>query len=320
MKALMIILALLAPLMGRGQIFLDWYEEAPSATLLLDDYPNATSAYSLRKLRAAYSGNCVEVRRVSDGTLSNIGFSGNVIDTVALKAFCAGTNCFVRTWYDQSTNGRNGIQTTNARQPQIVSSGTILYAGGLPTIAYDGTDDVLEVTTSGLNTGAALYSFEVYQTNAAAALNSNTMLTWALGVANSSTMLISKASSTGFLTNETFFLDTRRTATGAGRAGSTTYARSANTLVQETVEVLSTGFGMYQNSSAVTFNAFSSTAITDNLTPNNSTYAAVLYLGAMFVPPSGGVFTAQRISEMVFYNTNQSSNRTGIETNQQNFY
>ena len=35
---------------------------------LLDSYPNATAAYSLRKLRRAYTGDSIEVRRSSDNT------------------------------------------------------------------------------------------------------------------------------------------------------------------------------------------------------------------------------------------------------------
>jgi hypothetical protein len=34
--------------------------------LLLDDYPNAAVAYSLRKLRTDYTGNSIRVRRSSD--------------------------------------------------------------------------------------------------------------------------------------------------------------------------------------------------------------------------------------------------------------
>jgi len=36
---------------------------APSGNLLLDDYPSAAAAYSLRKLRTAYSGSAIRVRR-----------------------------------------------------------------------------------------------------------------------------------------------------------------------------------------------------------------------------------------------------------------
>jgi hypothetical protein len=41
----------------------------------------------LRKVKASYSGNCIDVRRSSDDTTSSIGFSGNELDTTALEAF-----------------------------------------------------------------------------------------------------------------------------------------------------------------------------------------------------------------------------------------
>lgn len=93
---------------------------------LLDDYPSAAAAYSLRKLRTAYTGSAIRVRRASDNTEQDIGFVNNVLDTSTLTSFCSGTNGFVKTWYDQSGNGINATQTTAASQPQIVSSGTYL--------------------------------------------------------------------------------------------------------------------------------------------------------------------------------------------------
>lgn len=142
MKNILLFFGLLWALGASGQIYIDSYRfggGAPPATLLLDDYPNAAAAYSLRKLRTAYTGNCIEVRRVSDGTTSNIGFSGGVVDTVTLKTFCASTNCFIRTWYDQSTNANHATQTTNANQPQIVASGSLIYSAGKPTIQFTNT-------------------------------------------------------------------------------------------------------------------------------------------------------------------------------------
>ena len=129
MRQALIIFALLWALGASGQnpIFINSYRfgAAPAANLLLDDYPNAAAAYSLRKLRTAYTGDCIVVRRSSTGDTLAIGFSGNYLDTAALKTFCSGTNCFVRHWYDQSGDGNDLRQTTDANQPQIVASGVI---------------------------------------------------------------------------------------------------------------------------------------------------------------------------------------------------
>lgn len=117
---------------------------------LLDTYPNAAAAYSVRKLRAAYTGSAIRVRRSSDNAEQNIGFSGGNLDTTSLTSFCSGTNGFVTTWYDQSGNANNAVQTTAANQPQIVSSGSVITRYGKPTITYDGSNDFMLLTTAKL--------------------------------------------------------------------------------------------------------------------------------------------------------------------------
>jgi hypothetical protein len=109
-------------------------ETAPSFILDQISAPDA-AAYSLRKLRTAYSGAAINVRRSSDGATQDIGFtaSGN-LDTVTLLAFVGTGNGFVTTWYDQSGNGRNATQTDSTRQPQIVNNGAIETQNGKPTI------------------------------------------------------------------------------------------------------------------------------------------------------------------------------------------
>lgn len=97
----------------------------------LDTYTGAAGAYSTRKLRTAYSGSCIRVRRTSDSTETDIGFSSSgALNGTALTSHCTGTNCFVTTWYDQSGNSRNATQTTTARQPKIYDSSTGLYTRG----------------------------------------------------------------------------------------------------------------------------------------------------------------------------------------------
>ena len=126
--------------------------------LLLDLYPNSSAAYSLRKLRTAYSGSAIRVRRASDNTEQNIGFDAlGDLDTSALTTFCTGTNGFITTWYDQSTNGRNATQTTAVRQPQIVASGNITTDGGKPALTFNG-NYYFEIVNKPL-TGVTQYSF-----------------------------------------------------------------------------------------------------------------------------------------------------------------
>ena len=93
------------------------------------------TAFSLRQLGSAYSGKAIQVRRSSDNTMQDIGFTtAGDLDTVALKAFVGSGNGFVNIWYDQSGNGINATQTNTANQPQIVSNGVINRDNGKPVM------------------------------------------------------------------------------------------------------------------------------------------------------------------------------------------
>lgn len=109
--------------------------KTPAFSFLLDTYSGAAAAYSLRKLRSAYSGNCIRVRRSSGVPAEqDIGFVNNVLDTASLLTFVGAGNGFVTTFYDQSGNARDMTQSTVVNQPQIVSSGSILTLNSKPTI------------------------------------------------------------------------------------------------------------------------------------------------------------------------------------------
>jgi len=141
-----------ASLTGAGTTAANLTVNAPSASLLLDLYPNAAAAYSLRKLRTAYTGGAVRVRRsiVPIGELAeqDIGFVAGELDTVSLLAFCGAGNGFVTTWYDQSGNGINASQGTALNQPQIVSSGVVILLNAKPSLQFDNTSDVLITSNS----------------------------------------------------------------------------------------------------------------------------------------------------------------------------
>lgn len=100
--------------------------------------PGYYGNFSLRKLNSAYTGNCIEIRRGSDNTTTNIGFANNVLDESAISSFCSGTTCYVKTWYDQSGLGNNFNQTTNSNQPIIYQSGAVETLNGKPAINFDG--------------------------------------------------------------------------------------------------------------------------------------------------------------------------------------
>ena len=129
----------------------------PSFTGILDGRAVPEIAVSLYRLRSSYSGPLIRVRRSSDNAEQNIG-AGTVaggLDTTALSAFCSTSSCFVRSWFDQSGNGRDAGNATNSWQPRIVNAGTIERLNGLPAPYFK--NNAL-VTTNLLPTASAVWS------------------------------------------------------------------------------------------------------------------------------------------------------------------
>ena len=117
--------------------------------LLLDAVPGAAAAYSLRQLSNAYTGPVVTVRRSSDDAEED--FRASEIDDGTLAAFCGAGDGLVKTWFDQSGNGRDGSQATLADQPKIVSSGSLVTEGGKAALEFDGVGDTLEIGSIGIS-------------------------------------------------------------------------------------------------------------------------------------------------------------------------
>jgi len=104
---------------------------------LLDKVPSAYAAYSVRKLRSAYSGSCLKVRRSSDNATQDIGFANGLINTASLLTFCGAGNGFIDTWYNQVGSGApDAVQATAAAQPQIVASGALITSNGRLTAQF----------------------------------------------------------------------------------------------------------------------------------------------------------------------------------------
>lgn len=115
--------------------------------LLLDLYPGATAAYSLRRLDQNYTGFAVQVRRLSDNATQDIGFVNNEFDSAALIAFASNTTAAVTIWYDQSGNGNNLTNGTALEQPKftVVNNKyalSFIAASGQRLISATGTNAI----------------------------------------------------------------------------------------------------------------------------------------------------------------------------------
>jgi hypothetical protein len=88
---------------------------SPSPSYLLDSYGGATAAYSLRKLRAGYTGSAIRVRRSNDNTTLDVGFDANGnLDTTSMLNFVGGQNLYLPSEDLSGFNwGGNGVNRTS---------------------------------------------------------------------------------------------------------------------------------------------------------------------------------------------------------------
>lgn len=257
---------------------------------LLDLYPSAAAAYSLRKLRTAYTGSAIRVRRASDSTEQDIGFANNVLDTSSLTSFCSGTNGFVTTWYDQSGNGRNATQTTAANQPQIVSSGSVINVNTKASLQFDGVNQRFNIPTISI-------AFNNLSIIGVVKSDSATSNGFAFANPDSERIYL------GYITSSTLYFGYNDAATKFNLGAATTN--------QELIELYAgTNANAYRNTNASTqITSATTTLNTDNLS-----------IGSYKKSGSITTYYDGNIQEIIMYTSNQSSNRTGIESNINSFY
>jgi len=161
---------------------------------ILDDFPNALAAFSLRKLSSTYTGSALRVRRdnITFPEEVNIDFDSNDVvsmdsPVIAVVGVTLATNLgefvvapgysdpdgigapqstAVVQWYDQSGNGWILDQTPSlAYQPSFNGPGVFYDLNGKPSIYFDGSNDELtEGSVFGLgNTISDVVQFSVQQ-------------------------------------------------------------------------------------------------------------------------------------------------------------
>jgi len=115
-----------------------------AAALLLDLFPGAAAAYSLRQLNSKYFGPAIRVQRLADSAVQDIGFLNKGLDIPALELFIGNDDGLVTIIYDQSGNGIDlDAQTVESRFPKIIVSGVLQESNNLPAVLFDGSNDVL---------------------------------------------------------------------------------------------------------------------------------------------------------------------------------
>jgi hypothetical protein len=260
--------------------------------LLLDTYSGAAAAYSLRKLNSSYSGSAIRVRRSSDNTESDIGFtSSGDLNESALLSFVGSGNGFVHTWYDQSGNGFHVSQTTNANQPRIVNAGVVEKVDSNASIFYDGTNDFLR------NTSVTMQIRAVHHV---------TKSTKNSGVQT----IVRHGNESADVSTTQFFRFENAAYLSAGGANLTF---SASTSVTPSNKLL--GTSLFDSSSLSQYiNGVAGSV--DNVGTTLGSNTILLNIGQHF----GAEYFQGRMLEIIIYPSDQSTNRTAIESNINTYY
>jgi hypothetical protein len=268
---------------------------------LLDLYPGAAAAYSLRLLNSAYTGAAIRVRVDIPGDPEfDIGFVSGELDTPTLLSVVGANDAYIDTLYDQSGNGYDATQSTAVSQPQIVSSGSVILENGKPAIEFDGIDDVL------------IYNGLVYTTNtvfATAVVLDNSSVNFANIISqNSGSPQIGRSGILGIDGS------TPRKSSYFFNNGISYINRSSGTIINNT-QILMTNYSQSNNY----FNALNGGSGNNDISGQSFTPVSTNGFAIGALPIGGGFFTG-KIQEANIWNSDQSLNKTGIETNINDFY
>ncbi len=273
---------------------------------LLDLFPNAAAAYSLRKLRAAYGGAAVRVRESGGNTEADIGFtSAGELDTTALLAHCGANDGFVTVWYDQSLSN-DATQTTAANQPKIVNAGSLVTENGKAAVGFDGTDDVLtlpaSIGTPFTGQGKAISSFSV------SSIVSGNKTLWSItGTGNDDYYFASHDGS-----RFKFFArgngGTLKSSTSSNTFGAGQYLKSD--ILPEEAASVQNGDMYIDGTQEVTSFDYATTSKTLDRGGG---------IGALVRSSISAYFNGNH-QELIFYPSDQSTNRTGIEGSINEYY
>lgn len=254
---------------------------------LLAKYPGAAAAFSLRKLSPSYTSNAIRIRRASDNAEQDIGFTGEDLDTAAVNSFCSGTNGFIATWYDQSGNSRNATQVTAASQPKIYDNSTgIVLTNGKPSLRFEGSQFL--GVSGALSSQPNSYFIVKILDNPTTASAGNTITD---GTIASIRRLIDVTAGSRYRIFAGSIFTTTVTANNTQTLLFTLFNGASSSLAKNNGAVSSGNAGTLSGS---------------NIRIGTNVTAAFFLIG--------------NINEFIIYNSNQTTNRTGIETNINNYY
>jgi len=275
-------------------------------TPLLNEYPGAAAAYSLRRLKSWDDGKrVVRVRRASDNSEKD--FSAAEVSNGTLTGWVgAGNDGFVSTWYDQSGNSNDATQAVVTSQPKIVDGG-VLVTGG---IDFDGVDDGLFTSSNFTDTLQSATFFAVTKDNTTSGTASMVRIRPNGSPGTVDGFVWEKSTSDTYGPNTILEGANAMLAAADAGQGTRTTTENLNTLIYQPSQILA-----YENG---TLDATLTNVRSGSLPVGDVTLVDQLWLGQNFddnARPFNGT-----MSEVIIYFTDQSANRAAIETNINNQY
>jgi hypothetical protein len=262
-----------------------WSGKKNDFDFVLDTYGNAAVAYSVRKLREAYTGPCVEVRRSTDNATQDIGFVNNYIDESALSSFGGSASLFISKIYDQTGNGSHATRIGSDPadfEPRILTSGVIDKVNGKASFHFK------NASRMEFSSITPISFFVVYKREEARGIEYMVGATGGNGI-------FSGGSSGGV--------------TGFG------YASANSIRVQNTTENFNQNQSTYIGD---TLKKVWSNG-TDEATASSTSYSEVALDTLGRRDQTATTFWGWH-QEIILYTSNKSSDRTGIEANQMNYF
>ena len=196
----------------------------------------------------------------------------------------------VTTFYDQSGNGNNATNSTASEQPLVVSGGTLVEENGKAAIQFDGVDDHVKASIS-------ITDYPV--TNAIVQANdpTNSGYAWSL---NNDTQSTQYYSNSDYSSSSIAFHTIRNSA-------SVFFSQSWTDDDQNL---------LFAYSKANNDHAFGVNGGGLNTSTNSTTFPSVNNIAIGRLRFIGGPLSyLGKIQELIIFTSDQSSNRTGIETN-----
>jgi hypothetical protein len=247
---------------------------------LLYDYSGAAAAYSVRQL-ANTAALAMRIREDGTDTETDIGFDANGdLDTAAIASHCSTNNGFVVTWYDQSGNQNDAAQGTSGSQPQIYNGSAVITENGKPALEFN--NDFIANSYSRTVTAQTSYYIGTYSNSG----GTTRILTWNSGSDYTRYVALYSPSATAV-----------NSYTDSSDVGVLTTAQNTQYLLnfEHTGSVLTN----YANGTASTpYSDASFSHVNTGDSIGNTTQKAY-----------------GKCQEVIIYDSDQSSNRSGIETN-----